>query len=147
MREKFPQAGLGLEPRARCAGFSAMEIGNHKKRLRFYMSFPDRQPNVHPFVQFLYLLVYSLLRNIQILFFRRMQIGVQRQTVLSRFTAFLNKGKTNVSEKVLRAEIAMLDMDDDVFFAHVKENFLERRLNAFVKRKAFLCRESRFFYR
>ena len=27
LRENFPQAGLGLESRARCAGFSAMEIG------------------------------------------------------------------------------------------------------------------------
>ena len=42
----FPQAGLGLEARARSAGFSAMEIGNHKKRLRFYVSFSGRQPNV-----------------------------------------------------------------------------------------------------
>ena len=46
LRDEIPQAGLGLESRARCAGFSAMEIGNHKKRLRFYMSFPGRQPNV-----------------------------------------------------------------------------------------------------
>ena len=31
----------GLESRARWAGFSVMEIGNRKKRLRFYTSFPD----------------------------------------------------------------------------------------------------------
>ena len=36
----------GLESRARCAGFSVMEIGNRKKRVRFYTSFPGRQPNV-----------------------------------------------------------------------------------------------------
>ena len=50
----------GLESRARCAGFSVMEIGNRKERLRVreagasaagrgqrpYASFPDRQPNV-----------------------------------------------------------------------------------------------------
>ena len=42
----IPQAGLGLESHARRAGFSVMEIGNHKKRLRFYMSFLGRQPNV-----------------------------------------------------------------------------------------------------
>jgi len=38
----------GLESRARCAGFSMAEIGNHKERLRDYASFPDRQPNVTP---------------------------------------------------------------------------------------------------
>ena len=53
----------GLESRARSAGFSVMEIGNRKERLRVreagesaagrgqrpYASFPDRQPNVtHP---------------------------------------------------------------------------------------------------
>ena len=35
----------GLESRARCAGFSVMEIGNRKKRLRFYTSFPDWNPS------------------------------------------------------------------------------------------------------
>ena len=54
--------GLGLESRARCAGFSVTEIGNRKERLRVreagasaagrgqrpYASFPDRQPNVTP---------------------------------------------------------------------------------------------------
>ena len=34
----------GLESRARCAGFSVTEIGNRKKRLRFYTSFPDQSP-------------------------------------------------------------------------------------------------------
>ena len=34
-----------LASRARIAGFSVMEIRNHK-RLRFYASFPDRQPNI-----------------------------------------------------------------------------------------------------
>ena len=57
-----PQACLGLESRARCAGFSVTEIGNRKERLRVreagasaagrgqrpYASFPDRQPNVTP---------------------------------------------------------------------------------------------------
>ena len=38
--------GLGLESRARCAGFSVTEIGNRKKRLRFYASFPGRKPDV-----------------------------------------------------------------------------------------------------
>ena len=32
---------VGLESRARYTGFSVMEIGNRKKRLRFYASFPD----------------------------------------------------------------------------------------------------------
>ena len=48
LREEFPQAGLGLESRARCAGFSVTEIGNRKERLRDYASFPDRQPNRNP---------------------------------------------------------------------------------------------------
>ena len=39
---------MGLESRARCAGFSVTEIGNRKERLRDYASFPDRQPNVTP---------------------------------------------------------------------------------------------------
>ena len=52
----------GLESRARCAGFSVMEIGNRKERLRVreagasaagrgqrpYASFPDRQPYRFP---------------------------------------------------------------------------------------------------
>ena len=37
--------GLGLESRARCAGFSVTEIGNRKERVRAYASFPDRQPH------------------------------------------------------------------------------------------------------
>ncbi len=51
--------GLGLESRARCAGFSVTEIGNRKERVRVreagasaagrgqrpYASFPDRQPH------------------------------------------------------------------------------------------------------
>ena len=37
--------GLGLESRARCAGFSVTEIGNRKERVRDYASFPDRQPH------------------------------------------------------------------------------------------------------
>ena len=48
LREEFPQAGLGLKSRARCAGFSVTEIGNRKERLRDYASFPDRQPNRNP---------------------------------------------------------------------------------------------------
>ena len=32
---------VGLESRARCAGFSVMKIGNRKKHLCFYASFPD----------------------------------------------------------------------------------------------------------
>ena len=50
--------GLGLESRARCAGFSVTEIGNRKERLRVreagasaagrgqrpYASFPDEAP-------------------------------------------------------------------------------------------------------
>ena len=43
-----PQAGLGLESRARCAGSSVTEIGNRKECLHDYASFPDRQPNVTP---------------------------------------------------------------------------------------------------
>ena len=64
--------GLGLELRARCAGFSVTEIGNRKERMRVreagasaagkgqrpYASFPDvipkrvwRQPNVIPIVK------------------------------------------------------------------------------------------------
>ena len=53
---------MGLESRARCAGFSVTEIGNRKECLRVreagasaagrgqrpYASFPDRQPNVTP---------------------------------------------------------------------------------------------------
>ncbi len=31
----------GFEPRARCAGFSVVQIGNRKERLRDYASFPD----------------------------------------------------------------------------------------------------------
>ena len=52
MDEKYIQTavkrkrGLGLKSRAHCVGFSVMEIGNRKKRLRFYTSFPGRQPNV-----------------------------------------------------------------------------------------------------
>ena len=38
---QVPGGVWGLESRARCAGFSVMEIGNRKKRLRFYTSFPD----------------------------------------------------------------------------------------------------------
>ena len=52
----------GLESRARSAGFSVMEIGNRKERLRVreagasaagrgqrpYASFPDRQPQRNP---------------------------------------------------------------------------------------------------
>ena len=34
----------GLQPCARCAGFSMAEIGNRKERLRDYASFPDRSP-------------------------------------------------------------------------------------------------------
>ena len=30
----------GFEPRARCAGFSVVKIGNRKERLRDYASFP-----------------------------------------------------------------------------------------------------------
>ena len=45
-----------MKSRARCAGFSVMEIGNRKERVRDYASFPDespsggfgRQPNVTP---------------------------------------------------------------------------------------------------
>ena len=37
--------GLGLESRARCAGFSVTEIGNRKERVRDYASFPDRRPH------------------------------------------------------------------------------------------------------
>ena len=41
-------AGFGeSEPRARCAGFSVVEIGNRKKRLRFYASFPEA-PHIVP---------------------------------------------------------------------------------------------------
>ena len=43
-----PQAGLGLESRARCAGFSVTEIGNRKERLRDYASFPEWQPHRNP---------------------------------------------------------------------------------------------------
>ena len=35
---------MGLEPRARCAGFSVAEIGNRKERLRDYASFPGFLP-------------------------------------------------------------------------------------------------------
>ena len=52
----------GLESRARCTGFSVMEIGNRKERVRVreagasaagrgqrpYASFPDRQPHRTP---------------------------------------------------------------------------------------------------
>ena len=55
---KFPAGAWGLESRARCAGFSVMEIGNRKERLRVreagasaagrgqrpYASFPDQRP-------------------------------------------------------------------------------------------------------
>ena len=58
----FPAGVWGLESRARCAGFSVMEIGNRKERLRVreagasaagrgqrpYASFPDRQSSVTP---------------------------------------------------------------------------------------------------
>ena len=50
LRGNPPQAGLGLESRARCAGFSVTEIGNRKERLRDYASFPDRQPHRNPIV-------------------------------------------------------------------------------------------------
>ena len=40
--------GLGLESRARCAGFSVTEIGNRKERLRDYASFPDQSPKRIP---------------------------------------------------------------------------------------------------
>ena len=48
-----------MESRARSAGFSVMEIGNRKERVRDYASFPDespsggfgRQPNVTPVPQ------------------------------------------------------------------------------------------------
>ena len=35
----------GLKSRARCAGFSVMEIGNRKERVRDYASFPDDSPS------------------------------------------------------------------------------------------------------
>ena len=55
---KFPAGVWGLQPCARCAGFSMAEIGNRKERLRVreagasaagrgqrpYASFPDRSP-------------------------------------------------------------------------------------------------------
>ena len=31
-----------MESRAHCVGFSVMEIGNRKERLRDYASFPDK---------------------------------------------------------------------------------------------------------
>ena len=37
-----------MESRARCAGFSVMEIGNRKERLRDYASFPDQSPKRNP---------------------------------------------------------------------------------------------------
>ena len=54
----FPAGVWGLQPCARCAGFSMAEIGNRKERLRVreagasaagrgqrpYASFPDRSP-------------------------------------------------------------------------------------------------------
>ena len=40
--------GFGIGVTRRYAGFSVMEIGNRKKRLRFYASFPGRQPNILP---------------------------------------------------------------------------------------------------
>ena len=36
--------GLGLKPRARCAGFSVAEIGNRKECLHDYASFPGFLP-------------------------------------------------------------------------------------------------------
>ena len=45
----FPAGAWGLESRARCAGFSVMEIGNRKERLRDYASFPDQSPKRIPF--------------------------------------------------------------------------------------------------
>jgi len=44
LRGNPPQTGLGLESRARCAGFSVTEIGNRKERVRDYASFPDQSP-------------------------------------------------------------------------------------------------------
>ena len=54
--DEIPKRVLGMESRARCAGFSVMEIGNRKERLRVreagasaagrgqrpYASFPDK---------------------------------------------------------------------------------------------------------
>ena len=54
-----PAGAWGLEPRARCTGFSVVEIGNRKERLRVreagasaagrgqrpYASFPDEFPS------------------------------------------------------------------------------------------------------
>ena len=58
----FPAGAWGLESRARSAGFSVMEIGNRKERVRVreagasaagrgqrpYASFPDQSPNRPP---------------------------------------------------------------------------------------------------
>ena len=60
--DEIPKRGLGLESRARCAGFSVTEIGNRKERLRVreagasaagrgqrpYASFPEWQPHRPP---------------------------------------------------------------------------------------------------
>ena len=58
----FPAGVWGLQPCARCAGFSMAEIGNRKERLRVreagasaagrgqrpYASFPDQSPKRNP---------------------------------------------------------------------------------------------------
>ena len=60
--DEIPKRVLGLESRARCAGFSVTEIGNRKERLhvreagasaasrgqRPYASFPEWQPHRPP---------------------------------------------------------------------------------------------------
>ena len=45
---RFPAGVWGLESRARCAGFSVMEIGNRKKRFAFLYEFPGSKPQAFP---------------------------------------------------------------------------------------------------